>query len=215
MQDTKWGDITMCDAERRLLANALLDLDNERFVLISESCAPLWDFNFTYDYLIKAQKSFIGVFDDPGPFGRGRYDARMLPEVSLEQWRKGAQWFEVTRELAIYIISDTKYYPKFRDFCQPVCYVDEHYIPTMLFIEFPDKIAGRSVTAVDWSKGGSHPGIYGKDDAEGYYKWKRSDKWCEYNGQADQICYLFARKFRPDSLQPLMHNIPFRKLMLK
>lgn len=215
MQDTKWGDITMCDAERRLLANALLDLDNERFVLISESCAPLWDFNFTYDYLIKAQKSFIGVFDDPGPFGRGRYDERMLPEVSLEQWRKGAQWFEVTRELAIYIISDTKYYPKFRDFCQPVCYVDEHYIPTMMFIEFPDKIAGRSVTAVDWSKGGSHPGIYGKDDAEGYYQWKRSDKWCEYNGQADQICYLFARKFQPDSLQPLMHSVPFRKLMLK
>lgn len=152
----------MCDAERRLLANALLDQDNERFVLISESCAPLWNFTFTYNYLLNSKESFIGVFDDPGPHGRGRYDQRMLPEVPLEQWRKGAQWFEVERKLAIYIISDLKYYDKFRNFCQPPCYVDEHYIPTMMYIEFKDKIAKRSVTAVDWSKGGSHPGIFGR-----------------------------------------------------
>lgn len=32
----KWGKISMVDAERRLLANALQDPENQRFVLLSE-----------------------------------------------------------------------------------------------------------------------------------------------------------------------------------
>ncbi|XP_024388351.1 glycosyltransferase BC10 [Physcomitrium patens] len=212
-QEVKWGDISMNDAERRLLANALLDFDNERFVLLSESCAPIWNFTFTYNYLMNSNQSFVGVFDDPGPFGRGRYNPRMAPEVAVEQWRKGAQWFEVSRELAIYIVSDVKYYQKFRQFCQDTCYVDEHYIPTMMYIEFKDKIAGRSVTAVDWSKGGSHPGIFGKNLAQEFLHRIRSDQSCTYNGSPGHVCYLFARKFRPDSLQPLLRNAQLRRML--
>jgi hypothetical protein len=208
-QEAKWGDISMCDAERRLLANALLDYDNERFVLLSETCAPLWNFTFSYNYLIKSHYSFVGVFDDPGPFGRGRYNERMLPEVTLQQWRKGAQWFEVNRELAIYIISDMKYYPKFQEFCRPACYVDEHYIPTMMYIEFAAQLANRSLTAVDWSRGGSHPGIYGHHDAQQYVNRMRGDQGCMYNAEPGHICYLFARKFAPNSLGPLLQHSSF------
>lgn len=32
----RWGKISMVDAERRLLANALKDPENQRFVLLSE-----------------------------------------------------------------------------------------------------------------------------------------------------------------------------------
>ncbi|KAG0601593.1 hypothetical protein M758_11G124700 [Ceratodon purpureus] len=211
-QASKWGDISMCDAERRLLANALLDQDNERFILLSESCAPLWNFTFTYNYLINSKQSFVSVFDDPSSVGRGRYDSRMLPEVTIDQWRKGAQWFEVDRELAVHIVSDVKYYPKFRDFCQPVCYVDEHYIPTMLFIEFKEKVAMRSVTAVDWGNGGSHPEEFGKDNAEEFYKRIRSGRDCVYNGEPGHICYMFARKFLPDSLPTLLAHSNFREI---
>lgn len=203
-QATKWGEISMCDAERRLLANALLDPDNARFILLSESCAPLRNFTFAYRYLLKSVQSFVGVFDDPSPVGRGRYDARMLPEVAIEQWRKGAQWFEVSRELATYVVADVKYYPKFRQFCQPICYVDEHYIPTMLWIEFRKLVAMRSVTAVDWTRGGSHPGEFGKEDAVEFYKRIRGDEGCVYNGKPGHVCYLFARKFMPDSLESLL-----------
>jgi len=31
-----WGKISMVDAERRLLANALQDIDNQHFVLLSD-----------------------------------------------------------------------------------------------------------------------------------------------------------------------------------
>lgn len=41
-----WGEVSIVDAERRLLANALLDFSNERFILLSESCVPLWNFTF-------------------------------------------------------------------------------------------------------------------------------------------------------------------------
>ncbi|ONK74584.1 uncharacterized protein A4U43_C03F7990 [Asparagus officinalis] len=205
-QVAEWGKMSMCDAERRLLANALLDLSNERFVLVSESCIPLHNFSIIYQYLIKSRTSFVGSFDDPTPHGRGRYNSRMYPEVTLAQWRKGAQWFEVNRELAVKLVSDTKYYPKFKDYCRPACYVDEHYFPTMLSIETPNLIANRTVTYVDWSRGGAHPATFGKGDiTEAFLKRIIEGQKCLYNGQPSSLCFLFARKFAPSALEPLLN----------
>ena len=41
MQAVLWGEVSIVDAERRLLANALLDFSNERFILLSELCTSL------------------------------------------------------------------------------------------------------------------------------------------------------------------------------
>ncbi|KAE8732100.1 Metallo-hydrolase/oxidoreductase superfamily protein isoform 1 [Hibiscus syriacus] len=91
----QWGSVTIVDAERRLLANALLDCANVRFVLLSEACIPLFNFTTVYNYLINTNQSFIGSFGDPRPTGRGRYNKRMLLKVSLADWQKGSQWFEM------------------------------------------------------------------------------------------------------------------------
>lgn len=204
-KEARWGDITMCDAERRLLANALLDFSNERFVLLSETCIPLYPFPTVYNHLVLSKNSFVGAFDDPGPFGRGRYNWNMEPVVSVAAWRKGSQWFEVNRKLAIFIVSDTLYYPKFKDFCRPACYVDEHYLPTMLSIEFGSQLANRSVTWVDWSRGGPHPAMFGRGDiTEEFITRMRGQGNCMYNGQTGSICFLFARKFSPSTLEPLL-----------
>ncbi|KAF3333790.1 Core-2/I-Branching enzyme [Carex littledalei] len=204
-QPAEWGKMNMCEAERRLLANALLDWSNERFVLLSESCIPLFPFPVVYKYLIEAKYSFVGSFIDPGPHGRGRYNPRMAPEVNVSQWRKGSQWFEVQRTLAVNMISDTKYYLKFKEFCRPPCYVDEHYFPTMLAIESPSLISGRSVTWVDWSRGGSHPATFGKGDVtEAFLKRVKEEPKCRYNGNESSVCFLFARKFAPSTLEPLL-----------
>lgn len=205
----EWGTMSMCDAERRLLANALLDLSNEWFVLLSESCIPLYNFSIIYQYLMRSKYSFVGSFDDPGPFGRGRYDWRMSPEVDISQWRKGAQWFEVNRKLAINMVRDTKYYPKFNEFCKPHCYVDEHYFPTMLAIESPHLMANRTITWVDWSRGGAHPATFGKGDiTEALFKKILEGKSCLYNDQPASVCFLFARKFAPSTLEPLLQFAP-------
>lgn len=199
----------MCDAERRLLANALLDISNEWFVLLSESCLPLFNFTTIYTYITKSKHSFMGSFDDPSPYGRGRYHGNMAPEVSIDQWRKGSQWFEVNRELAVSIVKDTLYYPKFKEFCQPACYVDEHYFPTMLTIEKPAALANRSVTWVDWSRGGAHPATFGAQDiSEEFFAWVLKGHNCTYNGGYTSMCYLFARKFSPSTLEPLIQIAP-------
>ncbi|XP_059657106.1 glycosyltransferase BC10 [Cornus florida] len=208
-QMSEWGRMSMCDAEKRLLANALLDISNEWFVLLSESCAPLYNFSVIYHYIMKSRYSFIGAFDDPGPYGRGRYNHNMAPEVNISQWRKGSQWFEINRKLAIYIVEDTKFYPKFANFCRPACYVDEHYFPTMLTIQSPNLLANRSITWVDWSRGGPHPATFGRGDiTEDFLKRILGAHSCVYNNQPSSVCFLFARKFAPSALEPLLLLAP-------
>ncbi|CAI9755697.1 unnamed protein product [Fraxinus pennsylvanica] len=208
-QVAEWGKMSMCDAERRLIANALLDISNEWFVLLSESCIPLYNFSTVYNYIKQSKYSFLGAFDDLGPHGRGRYSEKMLPEVNISQWRKGSQWFEINRNLALFIVEDTKYYPKFAEFCKPACYVDEHYFPTMLTVEAGKHLANRSITWVDWSRGGAHPGTFGRVDiTEEFMKRIFVGHNCSYNDQQSSNCYLFARKFAPSALEPLFLLAP-------
>ncbi|GER36665.1 Core-2/I-branching beta-1,6-N-acetylglucosaminyltransferase family protein, partial [Striga asiatica] len=156
-----WGKISMVDAERRLLGNALKDPDNQHFVLLSDS------------------------FEDPGPHGSGRYIEYMLPEVEKNDFRKGSQeenifqtylWFTMKRQHAIIIMADGLYYSKFRDYCKASsvevlatfvpgmegrnCYSDEHYLPTFFYMLDPAGIANWSVTHVDWSEMKWHPKSY-------------------------------------------------------
>ncbi|XP_062115073.1 glycosyltransferase BC10-like [Humulus lupulus] len=208
-QPVEWGKSTMLNAERRLLGNALLDSSNERFVLVSESCIPLFNFTIIYNYLINSKKSFTGSFDDPSKVGRGRYNPKMSPEIALSDWRKGAQWFEVNRKLAVDIVSDTKYYPIFQEHCNIPCYMDEHYIPTLINIIRPEENSNRSVTWVDWSKVGPHPGKFTRNDVTPKFLNKiRFGNNCTYNGDNTTMCLLFARKFMPNTLPPLLQFVP-------
>lgn len=205
----EWGRPSMIDAERRLLANALLDVSNERFVLLSETCIPIFNFTTVYNYLVNANESFIGSYDDPRKVGRGRYNPKMLPAITISDWRKGSQWFEVHRKLAVEIISDTKYYRIFSEHCSPPCYMDEHYIPTLVNIRCPEQNSNRSITWVDWSKAGPHPGRFVKQDiSDEFLDRIRFGENCTYNGNASSLCFLFARKFLPGTLQPWLQLAP-------
>ncbi|XP_040942321.1 glycosyltransferase BC10 [Gossypium hirsutum] len=160
-----WGAFSMVDAERRLLAYALKDLDNQHFVLLSDSCIPLHNFDYVYNYLMHANMSFIDCFVDPGPHGNGRYSTRMLPEVEEKDFRKGAQWFTMRRQHALLVMADSLYYSRFRDYCRPFadgknCIADEHYLPTFFNLVDPGGIANWSVTRVDWSERKWHPKSY-------------------------------------------------------
>ncbi|KAL5199249.1 hypothetical protein ABZP36_020452 [Zizania latifolia] len=221
-----WGTISMIDAERRLLANALQDPDNQHFVLLSESCVPLHNFDYVYSYLMETNISFVDCFDDPGPHGTGRYSDHMLPEIVKRDWRKGAQWFTVKRQHAVLILSDFLYYAKFKRYCKPGnewhnCYSDEHYLPTLFNMVDPTGIANWSVTHVDWSEGKWHPKAYRAVDTSfellknissidesihvtSNAKHQVQRRPCLWNGMK-RPCYLFARKFYPEALDNLMN----------
>lgn len=205
-QNVKWGTVELFDAERRLLGNALLDFSNERFVLLSESCIPVYNFSTVYSYLTGSKHSFVDSFDEPTRYGRGRYSRNMFPHINLRQWRKGSQWFELNRDLATYVVSETKYYSLFRKFCKPACYPDEHYIPTYLNMFHGSKNSNRSVTWVDWSFRAPHPASFEKANvtADFIRSIRSNGTLCPYNSGKTHICHLFARKFAPSALEPLL-----------
>ncbi|CAD6246392.1 unnamed protein product [Miscanthus lutarioriparius] len=206
-EEVSWGSITLVDAEKRLLANALLDFSNERFVLLSESCIPVFNFPTVYEYLINSAHSFVESYNIDTPQSAGRYNRRMAPHIMADQWRKGSEWFELNRELAVQIVADYKYYSIFRKHCRPSCYPDEHYIPTYLHLFHGPLNANRTITWVDWSRGGPHPASYGAADIteEFIQAIRNNGTQCFYNSKPTSVCYLFARKFAPNALGRLMN----------
>ena len=201
-----WGSISLLDAEKRLLANALLDFSNERFVLLSESCIPIFSFPIVYKYLTGSNQSFVESFDDPSPRGRGRYRRRMAPMINLRQWRKGSQWFELNRHLAVNIVADVIYHEIFMRHCRPSCYPDEHYMPTYLNMFHGALNSNRTITWVDWSVGGPHPVKFTRPNvtANLIESIRNNGTICTHNSEPTSVCFLFARKFAPNSLDALL-----------
>lgn len=110
------------------------------------------------------------------------------------------------RELSFKILLDTKYYDLFVKYCAPPCYMDEHYLPTLVHVLYGNMTANRSVTWVDWSKGGPHPRNH--DQQIVTYELLNRTRFgseCVYNGNVStNLCFLFARKFKPNSLKRLL-----------
>lgn len=211
MQKVEWGKVNMIEAERRLLANALLDFSNQRFLLLSESCIPLFNFSTIYSYLMNSTENYVEAYDLAAPVGRGRYNHQMYPTISIQQWRKGSQWFEMDRDLAIEVISDTTYFPVFQKYCKGSCYADEHYLPTFVSIKFPERNSERTITWVNWTRGGPHPVRYIRTDVTEQFLQKLRSEECRYNEHTTNttnVCFLFARKFLPNALDRLLRFAP-------
>lgn len=208
MQKTRWGHVNMMDAERRLLANALLDFTNERFILLSESHIPLFNFSTVYSYLMGPTIYIESYNNMPGPTGRTRYSKKMGPVIRPEHWHRGSQWFDMDRKLALEVISDEKYYPEFRKHCK-LCVAHEHYLPTMLNINRWRNVENRSLTWMSWSKNENQPAKFSGDDVTiEFLKKLRHGRSCNYNGMETRVCFLFARKFLPNCLGRLLELSP-------
>ncbi|KAK1585716.1 hypothetical protein QYE76_037747 [Lolium multiflorum] len=213
-QRTMWGNINLLDAERRLLGNALLDLSNAHFALFSESCIPLIDLPTAHAYITGAGTNFVDSVDRRDSRVRHRpYFAEH--NISLAQWRKGDQWFVMDREFALEVISDETYYgPVFRDGKHGVGHMEEHYIPTLInVLGLGDRNSNRPLMYSDWRHAqGPHPKSHnGSDVTEDYIREMRRglSSWnCSYDGGVPELCALFARKFKPDTLEPLLQLAP-------
>jgi hypothetical protein len=105
----------MIEAERLLLASALEDHSNQRFVLLSDRCAPLYDFGYIYKYLISSPRSFVDSFLHTK---ETRYSVKMSPVIPEEKWRKGSQWIALIRSHAEVIVNDGIVFPVFKEFCK-------------------------------------------------------------------------------------------------
>ncbi|WCJ20215.1 Core-2/I-branching beta-1 6-N-acetylglucosaminyltransferase family protein [Euphorbia peplus] len=167
----EWGEATMIAAERLLFAAALKDPANQRFVLLSDSCVPLYNFSYTYSYLMASPKSFVDSFVDTK---EERYNPKMSPLIGKNNWRKGSQWLTLVRSHAEVIVADEVVFPLFQKYCKkgdpaeaakielnfilklrkPInCIPDENYMPTLLSMaELEDELERRTLTYTIWNQ---------------------------------------------------------------
>ncbi|KAK2400332.1 glycosyltransferase BC10 [Trifolium repens] len=220
---TQRASPSLISATRRLLASALLDDPlNQYFALVSQHCIPLLSFRFVYKYLFKNQllslasfsaandnnnnflyPSFIEILSDEQNLNE-RYNARgenvMLPEVRFEDFRVGSQFFILNRKHAMAVVRDKKLWKKFRLPCINVysCYPEEHYFPTLLSMEDPNGCTGFTLTRVNWTGcWDGHPHLYTPEEVS-------PELVRQLRVSNSSYSYLFARKFSPECLAPLM-----------
>ncbi|KMZ69679.1 hypothetical protein ZOSMA_209G00120 [Zostera marina] len=135
--DVVWGEVSMIEAEKLLLSTALNDLSNQRFILLSDSCVPLHNFTYIYNYVMSSSKSFVDSFGDEKD---KRYSRKMSPVISKAKWRKGSQWFTLTRKHATAIAADSSILRIFQKHCKCVhCQVDPA-IPKKVIFSFKNRM---------------------------------------------------------------------------
>lgn len=162
--------------------------------------------------MTESNHSFIMSFQESKVLHETRLNRgkhwEMAPEVVVDNFRKGSQWFQINRELALVVAEDATYYKKFVDsFCQPhpVCYIDEHYLPTLFFTVRPEAIASRTLTYFEFKDNSPHPKKWDETNTNTeVIKMLREDHTCSYKGQSTTRCYFFARKFDPNALPNLL-----------
>lgn len=206
-----WGGPNMIKAERRLLAAALGDPANQRFVLLSESCLPIFNFTHVFDYLFSTNSSFITSHDSAW-----RYRYSMAPLIKKKEFRKGSQWFTLVRKHAMLVVQDEVFYQKFLETAAEI--PDESYIQTIVPLADSKNVERRSVEFVHWlSSSARHPTSFGREavtekfirgiqesrrpptETIGFLRMSKSEP-CTVNGQP-RHCFLFARKFDTSSIQ--------------
>lgn len=167
-----WGESSMIEAERLLLDAALNDPANQRFILLSDSCVPLYNFSYIYHYVMESPRSFVDSFLDKK---EGRFNPKMSPVIKEDKWRKGSQWFTLIRRHAEVVVDDELVFPIFRKYCKrrpPVddakgklnlklqkqhnCIPDEHYLQTLLTMMGLEKeLERRTLTYSLWNESAS------------------------------------------------------------
>ncbi|KAL0401456.1 UNVERIFIED_CONTAM: Glycosyltransferase BC10 [Sesamum latifolium] len=214
---TERATATLISAARRLLATAVMDDPlNSYFALVSQHCIPLHSFKYMYKTLFvkpisgpssssfPVHRSFIEILSDE-PQLWDRYNARgkniMLPEVPFDRFRIGSQFFVLTRQHALVVIRDRRLWRKFKLPCFNLysCYPEEHIFPTLLSMEDPDGCIHYTLTRVNWTGSvDGHPHTYQPAEISPRLIQKLRVSNSSYS-------FMFARKFSPDCLQPLLN----------
>ncbi|KAK9819181.1 hypothetical protein WJX81_003273 [Elliptochloris bilobata] len=186
-----WGSHDLVVAARHLLAAAMADPDNQRFVLLSESGVPLYPPAAVHAQLLSEERSRVNACGT-GYTSPQRYSPHMGPEL-LPHWRKSSQWFALSRAHAEHVLADQDVLATFSAFCRNAwdadaqrwrdCYSDEHYIPSLLsYLQLGHETdCMGNLVSVNWMHGGAHPRAYESEEIsmELFEMLRRPDSHCE------------------------------------
>lgn len=137
---TKWAEMSVTDAIRNMMREALKDPENMYFVLLSESCIPLLPFTIWYRTMMYYSKEYS--LTNACDFGakametnsRWKPELDEVPGFTRAEFRKSGQWIALNRKHTLIVVNDTVLAPKFGR----VFPADEHYVPSLLAMHHLD-----------------------------------------------------------------------------
>ncbi|CAD7696935.1 unnamed protein product [Ostreobium quekettii] len=166
-----FAQFALVEAQLRMMAEALEDPLNEKFVMLSESAIPLYRPEIVYLQLVHESKSRVNACK-LGKRMAGRWSPEMeTAHLNVSHWRKTQFWTVLNRGHAELVMADGHVKEIFRRYCYSkrasaprkgfvkFCVSDEHYIPTLLAsygLEDQTDCRGSS-TRVQWSGDTYHP----------------------------------------------------------
>jgi len=130
--ETKWGDLSLVNATINLYREAYKDEDNKIFILVSDSCIPIYDFDYIYNKFINEydMNNVINIINTRDNQITLHYNNRFIPLhkknpkmfPSFNKFKKQSQWCAFNRPTVNFIINNN-YTELFNTSHVP----DEHY----------------------------------------------------------------------------------------
>ncbi len=147
--NTQWGDISLVNATLELFREAYKDKKNKLFILLSDSCIPLYNFDYIYNYLITTNKNICPIMYFEPPKLKYRYIAlKDVNFIPYKNFQKTSQWCVMKRNAVEFLIdADNNYTDLYTNMFAP----DEHYFINM-FDKYHIKYLNNRVTFDNWEE---------------------------------------------------------------
>lgn len=148
---TQWGTISLVEATLLLLKAAYQKPDNQYFVLVSDSCIPIVDFNCLYRNLFRVGKTWLHYKRIENRISRyQQLSLSIQSKISWSRFYSQHQWMALRRSHVGLILQMSPLY--LRGFHR-VHAADEHYIVTLLELagKLKTECLNQKITYCDWS----------------------------------------------------------------
>jgi hypothetical protein len=195
--ETKWGNTSLIQATLNLFKTAYENENNKICVLVSDSCIPLYNFDYIYNKLINEEKCYniLSLKYSPENEMRKRYSAlkNNNPDfLTFQQFKKCSQWCAINRETVKFLIENN-----YLHYYKGMFASDEHYFIN-LFDKFNISYKTFNITFDNWQQ------LTNWIDPQKTKKYKRLPKtYEEVNtneiNEARDSQALFFRKVVPET----------------
>lgn len=196
--ETEWAGFSLVEAENELLKEALGDMDNQAFVLISESHCPLYDISRTIDKIFSLSLPTFSheSLKENLEFRWKRSNFESVPFLDKDYFAFSSQWWIFDRDTAIYF-SKTK--DTFKKYFKKTNFADEHYHISLCNYE-EIEFSKRTTTYANWRIPTSEPycKYVKRKKPKTYFKIKKS-----FIRELRKRGCLFFRKIDARTIIPL------------
>jgi len=200
---TRWANISLVKASNLMLVEALKDPDNKFFMLLSEKCLPLYDFDYTYETMTRQNKSWLFNYKWTGAQNHNRWKNLYKNTngienpltIRVDQFYKQSQWMVLNRKHAEIIASTMHLAHQFKSMSAP----DEHYYINILKNRVPlfhKENINHPITFVNWvdSQSGNHPLDYQTVNLDEIRKLQANEYFKQTINSSHTEPHLFMRK---------------------